>query len=204
MRIKRLTKSRRFVRSALAGVLFVLVAAGPGFASGVVEFGPGETTIEGSIRYTVIGHYEFEFDRFKGEIAVDEDSREILDVYLEIEAESIGSECLWCDKIVRSEQLLHTEKHPLIVFKSQKIFRDEEGYQVTGILDMHGKTKEMTFPFSAEFITDEQTGENGIAVNGRWVINRKDFDIIWNRLLDVGGVLVGNHITVEWGIRSAI
>ena len=43
-----------------------------------------------------------------------------------------------------------------------------------------------------------------LIVKGSWQFNRKDFNIIWNHLLDRGGVLVGDYVTVDWGIRAYI
>ena len=34
------------------------------------------------------------------------------------------------------------------------------------------------------------------------VINRKDFEIIWHEIFDKMGILVGNHMTVDWEIAA--
>ena len=43
-----------------------------------------------------------------------------------------------------------------------------------------------------------------IQLSGVWNIDRKDFGIVWSRVLDKGGVIVGNIITVEWNINETI
>ncbi len=169
-----------------------------------IAFGPQETQINGSIKYTVIGKYRANFERFKGEIAFDRQTGQITSVQLVIEAETITSNCDWCDKIVRSEQLLHTEKHPYIIFKSSEIIKDNNGYRVKGTLEMHGVKKEAVFPFEAEIAEGGEARGRVLTVSGKWLINRKDFDIVWNKILDKGGILVGNDITVDWGIQSPI
>lgn len=190
--------------SGVTCLFMMIAAASPSEGMQKIEFGPQETDITGSIKYSVIGKYKANFQRFKGEITYDSRSQQITAVHLEIEAETITSNCDWCDKIVRSEQLLDTDQHPLITFKSSEIISDGDGYRVKGTLEMHGITREAEFPFKADIAAAGDTQQETLAVNGTWQINRKDFDIIWNRVLDKGGILVGNEITVDWGIQSEI
>jgi len=192
-------------RQVSIAFLFLLILTSMGIssshASEILTFGPKETRIDGSIPYSVIGKYKAQFKSFKGTIILDNASM-IQSVGLEIEVNSITSNCPWCDKIVRSRKLLNTAKYPEIIFKSRKIIHDEEGFKVKGILEMHGIRKVMNFPFKFEIIYDRKSHENLLEVHGSWVINRKDFNIIWNKLLDRGGLLVGDEMTVKWGIQA--
>ncbi len=164
--------------------------------AGGVTFGPMETKIKASIKYSVIGRYNAQFNDFKGSVEVDEASRQVKSVLLEIKTATIESDCKWCDRIVRSDQLLAVNKYPRIVFKSNEIIREASGYTVKGVLDFHGVKKELSLPFQAVITATD------LDIKGVWVIQRKDFNITWNKLLDQGGVLVGNHITVDWGIKA--
>jgi len=179
-------------------MLMMIMLSSSAFAGRVVNFGPAETRIDGSIKYSVICKYKAQFSQFKGRIELDEAKRRVVSVDLEIQAATIESDCKWCDKIVRSEQLLAAAKFPMITFKSQQIIQQENGYMVKGMLDLHGEKREVSFPFQAVM------GDNNIDIQGEWQINRKDFKIIWNKLLDQGGVLVGNYITVNWGIKASV
>lgn len=174
------------------------------FAQGVVTFGPKETKIEGSIPYTVIGKYRAQFRAFKGRITLDERSLQIQSVYLKIGTASIISNCPWCDKMARSRRLLNAAKYPNIIFKSDKIIQDQTGYKVKGVLEMHGISKRMLFPFKVSSVIDPNTKQRSLVLSGSWVIDRKDFHIIWNKYLDHGGVLVGDDLTVKWGIKMAV
>jgi len=187
-------------------ILFVFTVSfsmgiGQSYAQGIVTFGPRETRIDGSIPYTVIGKYKAQFRDFKGRIMLDERFQRIQSVYLEIDAGSIRSNCPWCDKIARSRRLLNIARYPKIIFESDQIIHTESGYKVKGVLEMHGIKKKMTFPFNVTIMTDQRTDQKLLDITGRWSINRKLFNIIWSRRLDHGGVLVGDYLTVDWGIR---
>ncbi len=191
---------RYLIRNKIILALFmgVIMASSSSFAAGVIAFGPQETKINGSIKYSVIGRYNAQFNDFKGRIEVDEISHQVQSVYLEIKTATIESDCKWCDRIVRSDQLLASAKYPTITFKSSEIIQEGAGYMVKGVLDLHGVKREVSFPFQATM------KDKSLDIKGQWQINRKDFKIIWNKFLDQGGVLVGNYITVDWGIKAEI
>lgn len=156
--------------------------------------------IEGAVRYTVVGKYEAIIHDFEGEVIFDREDINQCHVTLGLTMDSLESNFPTLDKIVRSEQLLETEKYPKVFFESKFWLKDDNGYRVTGILDLHGVKKEFTFPFSISGPLKDSVGRPFIRAEGTWIINRKDFDIVWNSLFDKGGLLVGNHINVEWEI----
>ena len=172
------------------------------FSQGIVTFGPHEAKIDGAIPYSVIGKYKAQFKAFKGTITLDGQSQHVQSVYLEIKVNSITSNCPWCDNIVKSQKLLNPGRYPKIIFKSFRIIHDRGGYKVKGILQMHGVKRVEIFPFNVKIIQ----GKEGtlLALQGLWVINRKDFRVIWNKLLDHGGILVGDHMTVTWEIQTKL
>lgn len=166
-----------------------------------LKIGPKEAVINGSIKYSVIGKYKAQFSQYSGAIGLDDKTNEIQSVYLSIDAASIQSDCSWCDKIVRSKQLLSVEEYPLIVFRSNKIMKEADAYWVKGILSLHGEKKEISFPFNVMRIEDSANGTIILNIKGQWDINRKDFKITWNKLLDKGGIVVGNNVIVDWKIN---
>jgi polyisoprenoid-binding protein YceI len=187
-------------------VLTVLFGMGIGQSSAkeIFTLGLHETRIDGSIPYAVIGQYKAQFGVFRGWIALDENLQQIQSVYLEIQPDSIKSNCPWCDKIARSRRLLNTARYPKIIFKSEKIIYNEKGYKVIGVLEMHGIKRRMTFPFQAGTIIDQRTKRKLLDIKGNWRINRKHFNIIWSRRLDRGGAVVSDYFTVHWRIKLYI
>lgn len=185
----------------LAGAVFTGLLCSSGAASGAsaaYPFGPAQARLEGSIKYTVIGRYQSAFDRFSGTLQYDPLRRRITSVVLKIAAASIHSRFPKLDRIVRSRRLLDTARYPEIVFIGRDIRPEGAGFRVTGTLQMHGVTQEAGFTFQS--IPPEAPG-GVLTARGTWVISRKDFGISWNPVLDHGGILVGNHITVDWEVK---
>jgi len=171
-------------------------------ANEIISFGPGDSHIEGSIKYTLIGRYTAHFDIFKGSVIWDERSQRVESVYLEIAAASVRSNHPWCDKLARSRRLLNTARYPKIIFKGDKIMKVARGYQVRGILEMHGIKRRMTLPFGSTIGRSPDSKKIFFVLQGSWDIDRKEFNIVWNKYLDHGGIVVSDIFTVNWAIKA--
>jgi len=191
---------------AYSFIIFVFwgMESGQSYAQEAYSFGPKETKIEGSIHYSLIGKYKAQFKKFSGKIVFDDHLKEVHSVDLEIVARSITSNCPLCDRVVKSRKLLDTAKYPLVIFKSDKIIHDKNGYMVKGVLNMHGITRPEVFPFFVKNAYDQKFKRKFFKLQGSWIINRKEFNIIWSKLLDRGGILVGDNFTVSWEINIGL
>ncbi|MFA5259749.1 MAG: YceI family protein [Candidatus Omnitrophota bacterium] len=161
------------------------------------------SSIKGSIKYSVVGRYQAEFEKFDGKLFFDPQKHQLTGVDLWIENGSIHSRYESLDKIVLSPRLLYVKKYPQTLFKSKSIVPSAKPneYQVTGALTLHGITKDITFPFTVEGPLEEG-GQKRILAKGEWLIARKDFNMYWHSFLDKGGIVVGNHLTVDWEINA--
>jgi polyisoprenoid-binding protein YceI len=86
---------------------------------------------------------------------------------MQVDVKSINTGNGIKNKHAVSENWFDAAKYPQIKFKSSKIMKSSKGYSVTGILDMHGVQKEITFPFTFKNNTFEASFE----------VNRADFKI---------------------------
>ena len=68
---------------------------------------------------------------------------------------------------------------------------------MVGNLTMHGVTKPIELDFGP--ISDQVGKKRGVAVTGS--LDRQDFGIKWSRLLDNGGLAVGNEIFFDFNLE---
>jgi polyisoprenoid-binding protein YceI len=189
------------MKSILNGLILFLILSSLSFSSAFADsqyaFTCDGSKIKGSIQYSVLGRYNFDFKECAGAIIYDEIEKKIKSVRLEIKAKSIYSNCQWCDNIVISKKILYTQQYPLIVFESKDLKKGPEGYWANGMIDMHGVSQKLNSQFN---VRENDSGE--FYLSGAWVLRRKDFKITWNALLDHGGVFVGDFITVDWAVLA--
>ncbi len=169
------------------------------FAGDPYRIDKTHSKIQGSIQYTLIGKYHAAFEDFEGEVEYNQSKKSIDKVFLKIYSKSVKSKFPTLDKIVKSKRILDAEKYPAIVFESTKVEKRDEKWWIKGNITLHGVTKSLEFFFEPDF-NQTVSGKKAITASGKWIIERKLFDIIWNKVLDQGGVVVGNHITVDWKI----
>jgi polyisoprenoid-binding protein YceI len=93
-----LKRQNKFLAIFFGFTILLGMGAGRSYASEIITFGPRETKIEGSIQYTLIGRYVAHFNSFRGRIVLDERSKRVRSVYLDIDAGSIQSDHPRCDK----------------------------------------------------------------------------------------------------------
>lgn len=178
-------------------VLFWGFAVSLAFADSQYVFSCDDSRIKSSIKYSVIGRYNADFQECQGTITYDLLKKLIKFVRIEIKVNSIQSSCEWCDDVVKSRKILDSEQFPLIVFESTEFNNDSESYWATGTIDMHGVSQKLYLPFHVQ---ENNSGE--LFLKGTWVLRRKDFKVTWNKLLDHGGVMVGDHFTVDWAVLA--
>ena len=155
------------------------------------------SSIEASVWYTVLGRYSASFRKYESVFYFDPEHLERSSVEMTFYTKSIDSGMPRFDRIVRSSRLLDAGQYPEITFKSKRITKRADDYFVEGELTLHGVKRTLGFPFHLA-----QTTGNEISAQGSWQINRKSFNIIWHPVLDVGGILVGNKITIDWKIQA--
>lgn len=186
----------------MMGIIFFILGGSSSAQNLEYIFNCRDTDLKGSIKYSVIGNYRAGFKECDGSLSFDPVDNKITKVFLKIKLASIQSNCGWCDKIVLSKRLLDAEKYPFVTFQGQEFINEKNQDFVVGTIQAHGIEKVYKLPFSFEKSQDAQGQISGLNAKGKWMIKRKDFDITWNRLLDKGGVLVGDHIVLEWRIRA--
>ena len=108
------------------------------------------------------------------------------------------------DDHLRSADFFDAEKHPAITFKSASVkATSKDQFEVTGDLTMRGVTKRVTLPVAfLGFLTDNR-GREKAGFSIETTINRKDYDIVWNRALDSGGFVLGEDVKVIIDLQVA-
>jgi polyisoprenoid-binding protein YceI len=66
---------------------------------------------------------------------------------------------------------------------------------------MHGVTKPVVLPVK---LTGSGAGPRGevVGLEITTVLNRKDYGIVWNRVLDTGGGMLGDDVTVSINLEA--
>ena len=187
-------------RTLLATLAAALIAATAGAAE-TYTFDKAHSDVSFQIRH-FLSKVRGRFTDFDGTIVADRAKPEASSVEFTVKATSIDTDNENRDKDLRSANFFEVEKFPDITFRSTKVVaRGQDRYDVTGDLTMHGVTKEITLPVS--FLGTVNTGRGEKAgFETSITLNRKDYGIVWNRVLDNGGTTLGDDVLVSINVEA--
>ena len=176
----------------------VLIAAPPAAAvPRIYEVDRGRSEVAFLIGH-MIGKVRGRFTRFTGRIEGDIDNAAAASVELVIQAASINTALPRRDDHLRGSDFFDVKAHPEILFRSEKVApRGKDRYDVTGILTMRGVAKKVVLPVKILRTDLGAGGVDKIRFGVATTLDRRDFGIVWNKVLETGGVLLGDEVAVE-------
>lgn len=111
------------------------------------------------------------FKTFSGNISFDDANLQTSRFDVTIDVNSINTGNGMQNKHAKGADWFDAAKYPSIRFTSKKFVKSGSNFQVTGDLQMHGVTKEITIPFQFS-----KNGSSG-TFTGTFNVNRNDFKI---------------------------
>lgn len=163
------------------------------------EIDPAHSNVSFRIRH-MISTVKGEFNEFGGTIEFDQENQARSSVTAVIKAASIDTNHDERDQHLRGADFFDAEKFPEITFRSKRI----EGNKVFGDLTMHGVTQEATLEVIFHGIAEDPWGRQRAGFTARTILDRKDFGIAYNKMLDKGGFLIGDVVGVDIEIEAIL
>ena len=148
-------------------------------------------------RHMMVSKVRGRFSDFAGTIHIADDPTES-SVEATINTESIDTGDPNRDAHVRSADFLDVERYPTITFKAEgPVQTSGPRFTITGYLTVKGVTRPITLEGEyTGFMSDARMGTRlGLSAWGE--INREDFGVNFNAVLETGGVVVGKTIRLE-------
>jgi polyisoprenoid-binding protein YceI len=179
-----------------------MTATGYDQLTGDYTLDPAHTRIGFVARHAMVTKVRGAFNEFTGTAHLDEDNPSNSSAQVTIHAASIDTRNADRDAHLRGNDFLQMEQYPNITFTSTEVTRTDDTFVVTGDLTIKGVTRSITIPLSYEGTATDPFGNTRIGFEGSTTINRKDFGITWNAVLETGGVLVGDKVVLEFDISA--
>ena len=201
-------------RSSITGgrglAALILVAAGllpaatPAFAAPeTYVIDPAHSGVGFSIRH-LFSRVPGRYTKFEGKIVVDRDDYSKSTVEVSIDAASIDTNEPARDKHLKSPDCFDVAKNPKITFKSTKVNQSGPNkLAVEGSLTVRGTTKAVTLDVDVLGFGPGYGGGLRGGFEGRIRINRQDFGVAWNDIIEGGGAVLGEDVDISLNIEAA-
>ncbi len=162
------------------------------------QIDPMHSSAHFSVRHMMISNVRGEF-KMAGSVLLDPEHAGNSSVEAVIEASSVDTREPARDEHLRSADFLDAKQFPSMTFRSARIEGSpKEGFRMTGDLTIRGVTREVTF--EVEPLSQEMTDPYGnvrVGTSAATKLDRRDFGLQWNAVLEAGGVLVGNPVNIN-------
>jgi polyisoprenoid-binding protein YceI len=166
---------------------------------------PGHTAAEFSARHMMVTNVRGHFKNVRGSLVFDEDRPSSGSVEVIIDARGLWTGEPDRDAHLRSADFLDVERHPEIRFRG-RVTRTMGAldWKVDGELTIRGVTRPATLDvhYLGRWTTPWWEGgvDKGPKIRTGFLattaINRHDFGVSWNAVLDKGGVTVGDEVRI--------
>ena len=188
-------------RSRFAAAITLSLLASPAFAQDVWVCDKTHSEVSFQVRHFV-AKVRGNFRDFACTITANPAKPEDSKVEFTVKAASIDTDNERRDTHLKSQDFFEVEKFPEISFRSAKVkATGKDKYDVTGTLTMHGVSKEITLPvnFGGVMISKNREGKEDPkgGFDTQVTLNRKDYGIVYNRVLDNGGTMLGDDVVVS-------
>lgn len=100
------------------------------------------------------------------------------------------------DAHVKSADFFDVEQFPHITFDSTKLTHENGKLQMHGNLTIKTTTLPVIFDVELNGIATDPFGNVRAGAEAKTVISRKDFGITWNAVMETGGLLVSDKVTI--------
>jgi polyisoprenoid-binding protein YceI len=154
-------------------------------------------------RHAMVTKVRGAFNDFEGSAHLDATDPSKSYATVTIDVASVDTRQPQRDDHLRTNDFFDAPTFPKITFVSTAVEKlDEESYRMTGDLTIKDVTKSVSVDFEYSGSATDPYGNQRVGFEGSTVINRKDFGVNFNAVLETGGVMVSEKITLEFEISA--
>jgi polyisoprenoid-binding protein YceI len=192
----------RFTRATTLAAALISATGAQAAASWTLD--STHTSVQFAVRHLMVSTVRGDFTKVSGTVVGDEAEPTSAVVEASIDAASVDTRVAKRDEHLRSPDFLDVAKFPTITFKSTKVEKAGDGaFKVTGDLTLHGVTKSVVLDVTE--VTPpvkDPWGNLRAGAHATAKINRKDFGLTWNNVLEAGGVAVGDEVAITVDVEA--
>lgn len=178
----------------------------PALAGTTFNVDPAHSFAEFAVKHMMVETVKGRFGSISGSLALDEANPAASRVNLSIDVTSLDSGVPDRDAHLRSDDFFNAEKYPAITFASKRITAvDDTVFRVAGDLTIRDITREVELDVEYEGRIIDAFGLDRVGFTGETTVNRKEFGLKWNMLIEAGGMVVSEKakLTVHIGAVRA-
>ncbi|MCD6259340.1 MAG: polyisoprenoid-binding protein [Helicobacteraceae bacterium] len=177
----------------------ILLSASALFA-GTYSVDTAHSNVGFKVKHMMVSTVNGEFQKFSGSFELEDKTNKLKALTGTIEVASINTNIDKRDAHLKSEEIFNAAEFPNITFVLDSI----KGDKAHGKLTIKGVTKDVALDYEFGGIIQDPWGNTrtGITLSGK--IDRKEFGVNWNKILEAGGVAVSEEVKLEISLAGIL
>ena len=166
------------------------------------QIDPAHSSVGFAVKHLMISTVRGQFGAVSGTVEMTGEDPLTGSADVTIDVASVSTGIQQRDDHLRSADFFDVARFPSIRFTSRRVESAPGGeYRLIGDLTIRDVTREVTLALSHEGATQDPWGGRraGFSANGR--IKRSEFGIVWNQVIEAGGVAVGDEVKLSLEVQ---
>ncbi|MDH4194598.1 MAG: YceI family protein [Nitrospirota bacterium] len=159
------------------------------------------STVGFQVVHMVVSKTNGKFTEYSGVVEMDPDAKEFKTIEAVIQTASVTTDHQKRDDHLRSPDFFDVQKFPTMTYKMKSYKKSGDQYTALGDLTLLGVTKEITLVGMFNGVAQDPWGNTRAGFTAEGTINRKDYGMKFSKLLDSGGMLVGDEVKIKLEIE---
>ena len=156
---------------------------------------PAHTRVGFAARHFGINTVKGKFNEFAGKLVIDGNA--LREATATIQVQSIDTGVKQRDDHLRTPDFFDAKTFPTITFKTKRVEPTRDGVVMIADFTMRGVTKELRLPVTLSKPIKDPWGGTRVGLETKTKLNRKDYGIKYNDVLESGIAAVGDDIEIE-------
>jgi polyisoprenoid-binding protein YceI len=162
---------------------------------------PAHSQIQFAVKHMGLSTVRGTFQRFTG--TIDEENGVVSGVTVEIDMASLNTGVAQRDEHLRSADFFDVATYPTATFRLTRFVRTGDDIEAHGELAIRGTTKPIVLKGEVGGPAKDPWGNEKVSASLEARISRKEWGLVWNAVLESGGVLVSDDVRLSIDVQAA-
>lgn len=183
-------------------LIAVLLFTASAVSAATYKVDPAHSQVHFTVAHLVMFKVRGAFTEFSGTAEADPASKTLQSVEATVSTSSVDTRIEKRDNHLRSEDFFAVDRFPQMTFVSTKVTGSGDNITIHGDLTIRDQTRDIVL--QGRYLGSQKDGWGnevaGFEASGK--INRKDFGLTWNKVLEGGGLTVGEEVEIGLEIQA--
>lgn len=173
-------------------------------STGSYDLDPAHSYIGFRVTHLGLTEVPGAFRDFSGSINYDGKDVSKSSVNFSAKVTSVDTGVAGRDNHLRTADFFEVEKYPDMIFKSTKVEKKGDNWNVTGDFTLKGVTKQVTIPFTVNGMIKDQKGNVKMGISAQTTINRQDFGVKYGSKLPDGTLALSDIVKIDLQLEAGM